>query len=168
MIASKSPLPTRISFRKVQITDAHQLHHQFWHTQPLNHIEILLRRATADDGRHRGIALVGIVDTLNKPSIIAFGQLAPWKRSAEISDLIVSDEWRGQGIGTHLIHHLIHAACQFGYHTVEIGADCENTRAIALYQRLGFQAYETRLLSINGSVRPHLYLRQMLHPETPK
>ncbi|GAB1422004.1 hypothetical protein MASR2M15_22110 [Anaerolineales bacterium] len=72
---------------------------------------------------------------------IAFGHLTIWTHAAEISDLIVTESQRGQGIGTMLIQSLCQESLQYPIDFIEIGVDQTNTRALALYQRLGFDIY---------------------------
>jgi ribosomal protein S18 acetylase RimI-like enzyme len=69
---------------------------------------------------------------------VGYGQIARWARVGEISDLIVAEAWRDQGIGTDIIQHLLDIARQKGLRQVEIGAQESNNGALKLYRRLGF------------------------------
>lgn len=62
-------------------------------------------------------------------------------QQAHVGSLAVSvdREWRGGGIGTRLLEYLIAWAPGHGITRLEIEAFSTNTRAIALYERLGFE-----------------------------
>jgi putative acetyltransferase len=47
--------------------------------------------------------------------------------------------WRGQGLGARLLQACIHKAWAKGLTRIELAARADNTRAIRLYERLGFQ-----------------------------
>jgi RimJ/RimL family protein N-acetyltransferase len=47
--------------------------------------------------------------------------------------------FRGQGIGTGLIRRSLAAAAAFGFHRVELTVRENNTSAIALYRKVGFE-----------------------------
>jgi ribosomal protein S18 acetylase RimI-like enzyme len=91
--------------------------------------------------------------------IIAFGQISRWRHCAEISDLIVQEAYRNQGIGTALINHLLEYALKMDVSCVEIGADHDNHRAIALYRRLGFQDHR--------STEQTIYLKRIINQPSP-
>lgn len=59
---------------------------------------------------------------------------------ATIGIAILSDFW-GMGIGGLLINELSCAAAQAGYEQIELGVHRNNSRAIKLYQRYGFEVY---------------------------
>ncbi|MCZ7546305.1 MAG: GNAT family N-acetyltransferase [Anaerolineae bacterium] len=69
---------------------------------------------------------------------VGFGLLTLWPHAAEVSDLTVAPALRGQGIGTALLRHLERAARAMQAERLEIGVAARNTRALALYRRLGF------------------------------
>jgi ribosomal protein S18 acetylase RimI-like enzyme len=62
-----------------------------------------------------------------------------------IAELSVSEEMRGHGIGSRLIAAIEDIARAGGHHTTVIGALVKNTRAHALYDRLGFRDYAVRM-----------------------
>lgn len=93
---------------------------------------------------------------------VAYGQVTRWPRTAEISDLIVSPAHRNQGIGSALIHALTEVARGWGCPQVEIGSACANTRAIALYERLGFRVDRRLNLDLGQGPEPVIYLVQPL------
>lgn len=47
-------------------------------------------------------------------------------------------EWRGKGLGERLIRESLAAARRFGFLRVELGVYATNTRAAALYRKVGF------------------------------
>jgi len=48
-------------------------------------------------------------------------------------------EFRGQGLGGRLIRQTLDAARAFGLHRVELTVREDNTGAIALYRKIGFE-----------------------------
>lgn len=96
----------------------------------------LVSRARQQALQGRGLGVV--VTTNDRHTLIAYGQVTLWLRAAEISDLMVAAPYRSQGIGTTMIQYLVRVARDMHASKVEIGAMMENTRALALYRRLGF------------------------------
>ena len=47
-------------------------------------------------------------------------------------------DWRGQGLGERLMREALAAGDAFGYMRIELGVFAHNTRAQALYHKLGF------------------------------
>ena len=107
----------------------------------------------------RGLGLVAVTPT---EQIVGFGQLTLWPRGAEISDLVVAPEWRGQGIGTRLIVRLVEAAREMHAGTVEIGVAVRNSAALRLYHRLGFRPTRSLELDLGDGPEPVLYLSRRL------
>jgi GNAT superfamily N-acetyltransferase len=60
--------------------------------------------------------------------------------AALFEDLVVLPEYRGRGIGTALLRHVIEAARRQGVKRVTLLTDRGNKRAQALYRKLGFAA----------------------------
>ncbi len=106
----------------------------------------------------RGWGLVALVGK----SIAGFGQLTAWGALGEISNLIVGWKWRGRGIGTSIIRALLDLARQRGLDKVEIGALVPNSRALALYRRLGFGDGRHRLLDVGNGPESVIYLSMNL------
>lgn len=107
----------------------------------------------AIEGRGLGI----VVEDASR--LIAYGQMTLWTTCAEISDLIVSESYRGQGIGTAMIQHLTQHARAMFMDCIEIGAMNSNVRALDLYRRMGFEDYKTFMLNVGQGVQPVTYLR---------
>ncbi len=59
-----------------------------------------------------------------------------------IGNVIVSDQFKGMGIGTALTHHMI-KICVFEYNaTPHISVFSNNSKALLLYTKIGFIPYE--------------------------
>lgn len=110
--------------RTINPADLPILHYLFWQNDPRRLI-------------HTPSALAIVAE--HNTHIIGFGQISRWVHCAEISDLFVLETCRNHGVGTALITHLLHHALSMDISCVEIGANHDNNRAIALYRRLGFQ-----------------------------
>jgi ribosomal protein S18 acetylase RimI-like enzyme len=96
-----------------------------------------------------------IVGELNG-QIVASGQLVRLIGYAEIADLIVAPQHRGQGIGTAMVNVLMQMASHLGMERVEIGVNAGNSPALALYLRLGF--VEDRRLKVPHQPHPAIIL----------
>lgn len=92
----------------------------------------------------------GVVAVREGGIAIGYGQIARWARVGEISDLIVAEAWRDQGIGTALIRYLLGIAQQKGLRQVEIGAQESNRGALKLYRRLGFVDQRQVTMQLSG------------------
>jgi ribosomal protein S18 acetylase RimI-like enzyme len=94
--------------------------------------------------------------------VIGFGQLGRWGRRCEISDLIVAEAFRGNGVGTSIIVRLLDLAYQQGIQEVEIGAAVSNPRALILYKNLGFHEIQQVMMDLGHGPEPVIYLRKYL------
>lgn len=63
---------------------------------------------------------------------------ADCKRTAYLCAFRVRTDFRGQGLGTRLICHVIEHIKDLGYQRVSIGVDTTDIANIRLYERLGF------------------------------
>lgn len=116
----------------------------------------LIHRAIQLNRQQRGAGLVGVVE--GQPC--AFGLLTRWPHIGEISDLMVHEDLRGRGIGTQLIAELTQLAAQMQIHTLEIGAVASNSRALALYQRLGFVEHRRLTIQVHSQPETIIYLQK--------
>ncbi len=143
-----------LTLRSVQPEDAPALRASCWPDLTPEDAESRVENLCRWQQRGRG---QGVVATVNG-QIIGTGQLMLWNRRGEISDLIVAPEWRGRGIGTVIIHHLLDAARDNHLDVVEIGVAEANPRALALYQRLGFRQSRRVILNLGAGPEPVIYL----------
>ena len=94
--------------------------------------------------------------------LCGFGLLTLWPRAAEISDLVVNAQYRGQGIGSAIITYLTETARDLQVRTLEIGVALSNPRALALYRRLGFTDHRTIDIDLGSGLETVLYLAKSL------
>ncbi|WP_020673658.1 GNAT family N-acetyltransferase [Amycolatopsis nigrescens] len=64
---------------------------------------------------------------------------------ARIEDVVVDDSARGQGVGGALTEHALRLARAEGARTVDLTSRPERASANRLYEKLGFQARESRV-----------------------
>ena len=151
--------PPLKTVRPVDLRDAGVLQHTCWPDRSLVSVTAFVRRAARLRTQQRGLGAVAIDET---DAICGFGLLTLWPRTAEISDLIVPQRCRGEGIGSALIIHLADAAHDLGAAILEIGAALSNPRALALYRRLGFSDHHTVQLELGNGPETVLYLEKSL------
>lgn len=60
-----------------------------------------------------------------------------------LSRLIVKKEYRNQGVGQELLKYMITLCKEKGYRKITIGVDTDNKHALHIYQKAGFDVYET-------------------------
>jgi len=147
------------TIRPVQISDVASLRQTCWTDRAPETISLLIDRTRKLAQHRRGL---GVVAVREDGAACAFGLLTVWPRLAEISDLIVSGPYRGQGIGSRIIAQLTEEACDLGVHTLEIGVALSNPRALALYRSLGFTDVRTIDLDLGHGAEPVLYLQKTL------
>lgn len=123
---------------------------------PLSETTELVNRSMRLSHQQRGAGLVGVVD--EHPC--AFGLLTRWPLVGEISDLMVREDLRGRGIGTRLIAELTQIAAQMQIQTLEIGVMASNSRALALYQRLGFVEHRRLTIQVHSQPETIIYLQK--------
>jgi len=109
---------------------------------PLREERAFLRRAMEDPRRLMIAAFV-------EGRLAANGGLAPvsaFRKSrhrAELGIAVLRRYW-GLGLGTVLMGALCAAAPGMGYSQIELEVACANRRAVALYQRCGFEIFGKR------------------------
>ncbi len=62
---------------------------------------------------------------------------------AHVEDVIVDENWRGQGIGEALVNHLLQIAQQMGLKGVSLTCNSRRVAANHLYQKMGFNQWDT-------------------------
>jgi len=68
-------------------------------------------------------------------------------RYALVDELYVREAWRGRGIGARALELAAEACSELGVAAVRLEVDTWNTRAMALYRRLGFDLQERYMMS---------------------
>jgi ribosomal protein S18 acetylase RimI-like enzyme len=154
-LALRAPDP-RIAIRPVKISDTESLRVHCWPNRKFMAVYGVVSRAARSMAQERGL---GLVITSAEGLAIGFGQYSVWPACAEISDLVVSESHRGQGLGTTLIQALLQHGLQRGITTFEIGVALDNPRAAALYRRLGFVDSHTVLLHLDRGPERVQFLR---------
>jgi GNAT superfamily N-acetyltransferase len=166
-----TPLPlallapdSHIQTRPVRLTDSDSLFADCWPERPFSAIYNLVQRAVRSLNDRRGL---GIVIPGEGSTVIGYGQVLMWPSCAEISDIVVSEPYRGRGLGTVIIQTLVQQAIKLGADEAEIGAALSNPRAAALYHRLGFEDSHTVLVNLGKGKEHVLFLRLNLHAQHP-
>ena len=150
-----------VTFRPVTLADAPALWAACWPGQRLADVELRLTDVVSRRARGLTWGYAVVVEGI----VIGYGQIGRWGRRVEISDLMLSEGWRGRGIGTQLITFLLGLARIKGFHEVEIGVAGSNPRALALYRRLSFSNERSLTLDLGDGPEPAIYLmRQLVQP----
>ncbi|NTV91864.1 MAG: GNAT family N-acetyltransferase [Chlorobiaceae bacterium] len=68
------------------------------------------------------------------------------KKAAILEDMIVEPQWRGKGIGTHLINHATAFAEEEGFGRITLLTDHDNIKALSFYNHLGFIPSEMKVM----------------------
>lgn len=123
-----------ISLRPVVLADAPALNLNCWPERHIEAISAFINDVLNRTERQLTWGIVAIADG----EVAGYGQLGRWGRVGEISDLIVTESLRDQGIGTAIIRHLVELARQMSLQRVEIGVQAANVDALRLYRRIGF------------------------------
>ena len=145
------PLP---DIRPLYRADAPLLHAGLWADMTVAAVRARVERLCRAAETKRGQAFVVSVGT----RIVGYGQILRLTTCAEISDLLIAGAYRGRGLGTRLIERCI-AHMRARVTCIEIGAAVDNTRALALYRRLGFVDDHTRTLNLGDGLVRVQYLR---------
>ncbi len=143
-----------LNLRPLEETDAPALQRACWPETPLS---IVQERVASFIRQHQKGWAWGLVARHGK-EVVGFGQLMRCGSRYEICDLIIGEQWRGQGIGTALISRLIGIAREQGAREVEIGGAVSNPYALALYRRLGFRDRRRVMLDLGDAPEPVIYL----------
>jgi ribosomal protein S18 acetylase RimI-like enzyme len=146
--------------RPVRLSDTDSLYADCWPDRSFSAIYNLVQRAvrSVTDGRGSGVVIPG-----ENGKVLGYGQVLMWPSCAEISDVVVNEQFRSRGYGTAIIQTLVQRALKLGADEAEIGASVTNIRAIALYRRLGFEDSHTILLDLGKGKENVLFLRLHLH-----
>jgi Acetyltransferases len=159
-MALRTPNPA-ITIRPVRAGDTPGLRAACWPERDFETVYRFVMRARQTAAQGRGLGVTALDDA---GAVAGYGQFTLWPRCGEISDLIVTPDCRGRGIGTAIIQYLTRAAREMGAGCVEIGVQAHNASALALYRRLGFKDSYTREMDLGSGLEPIIYLRLKLPP----
>jgi len=148
-----SAVPPYIAFRLAQEADRRPLHATCYAEQTAFQFQDLFNHVLRLQAQGRCFWLV--ITAYDR--LIGNGQLVIYPTGAECANLFMVPEYRGQGIGTALVGVLTAVARHQHVTDLEIGVTTDNPRALALYQRLGFQ--EDRRLHLPNS-KPSIILHK--------
>ncbi|MBI4093392.1 GNAT family N-acetyltransferase [Candidatus Kaiserbacteria bacterium] len=85
--------------------------------------------------------------------IIGIATLVPIRipigNSGRIEDVVVSEDFRGKGIGHKLTQRLIQEAQAMGLRHIDLTSSPRRVAANKLYQSLGFEQWETNVYRLN-------------------
>lgn len=132
-------------------------------TSSLTRVADLVRHAQRVALNGRGLGVVA----LKNEQIIGFGQLTLFPSAAEISNLVVGERWRREGVGRRIIAYLTRAAQNMHAEQLEIGAAAADVHVLALYRQLGFVDDRTLVLNLGNGPEPVVYLRKALRAPKP-
>jgi ribosomal protein S18 acetylase RimI-like enzyme len=147
---------TLFLIRPVRLTDTESLFTHCWPGRAFMTVYNLTRRAIRCAAEKRGLGAVAVAEDGH---ICGYGQVVLWPTCAEISDMVVTEAYRGRGLGTAIIQTLVQAAVQLGADEIEIGAALNNPRAAALYRRLGFEDSHMVMLNLDRGKEKVIFLR---------
>ncbi len=150
------PPQSSVLIRPVRVSDTDGLTIHCWPGRPYMTVYNLLKRIAYQQTQKVALGVVAV--TLDG-QVCGYGQVVMWPTCAEVSDLIVTENLRGQGVGTAIVQTLVQAAAQLGAAEIEIGAAISNPRAAQLYRRLGFRDSHTVSLTIDGGKENVQFLR---------
>lgn len=102
--------------------------------------KIIQRKIDAE----RELMLVAIADgrLAGACSLMRMGELRRFRHRCELA-ISLYQKYCGKGIGKRMMEVLLDAAEKAGYEQAELEVIADNERAIALYEKLGFQKYGT-------------------------
>lgn len=133
-------------FRLATLADLRPLFNTCHADQPFDHFVSYFHHVLKQQINGRSFWLVGESPT----ALVASGQLLIYSHTAELANLFVVPGQRSQGIGRAMIEVLSRIGRFYGLQQLEVGVSPNNTRALSLYQRLGF--VETRQLPLKEPV----------------
>lgn len=77
--------------------------------------------------------------------------------TCEIHEIVVSPKWRGKGVGRRLMEHALSLGARRGCPTATLWVGKKNSRALAWYRKLGFEAVGSwgRWIRMRKTLRAH-------------
>lgn len=85
---------------------------------------------------HRGQCFVAEID---QQVIGAYVLLEKTLDTIELKNIVIKDEFQGQGLGKKLLVHSIEQARKKGYQALEVGTGNSSIGQLAFYQKCGFR-----------------------------
>jgi ribosomal-protein-alanine N-acetyltransferase len=115
---------------------------------------------------HRSVCHIFVVRT---PECSVAGFCAFWLVFDEIhiNNVAMRPAYRGRGIGTALIHHVLEEGRRLGARRATLEVRASNTAALRLYERLGFYVAGTRRHYYTSPVEDALILWRDDSPNVP-
>ena len=149
-----------VELRLVTEADCADLQRNCWPDRSERAVRMRLADMVLRQQREVAWGVVAAVDG----RVVAYGQVARWIKGGEISDVIVAEPLRGNGIGRLLVERLIEIAREAGLPEVEIGAAESNPVALNLYRSLGFTPRRHMILDLGDGPEPVIFLCMELNP----
>jgi ribosomal protein S18 acetylase RimI-like enzyme len=145
-----------VQFRLATRADLRSLHRACFSAEPFDDFAARFASSVHQQEKGRLLHVIAVQGPRQRP--VASGQLISYTDTiAEIADLNVAERVRGQGVGTALVRILGALAAAAGAERLELAVRVDNSRALALYRRLGFRA--CRLLRFPSGHRAILLAR---------
>lgn len=132
--------------------------------RPIPTLDEELQFIRAHTDAPRSTLLVAVVDGRIAGLIGLIGRQLPQEHHVGAFGVSVDQQYRGQGIGSALITALLDWAPRNGITRVELEAFAANPRALALYERLGFEREGVRreAVTIDGELVDSIMLARIL------
>lgn len=136
LLTPPADAPPGVLFRPATPADLAALHAACYRERPWSHFAAHGERLLAwqENGRCHWL----LAEAEATGALVGSGQLLRYPYGAEAANLAVTPGWRGRGVGATLLRLFFRLGRHLGLPELEIGVDAANTRALALYRRLGF------------------------------
>lgn len=131
--AVEADLPAILAIHSTALDDSTSL----WDVDPADLYDRVECSRSTDDGWP---VLVGEWEG----QVAGYAGFGPWRTQAGYTQtvqnsLFVAQDYRGRGVGSTLLRHLINRARKADIHTMIAGIESRNTVSIALHKKYGFE-----------------------------